>query len=272
MRRQSKCLILFWSGAVALSLGACDSDARGVAGDSCSTQAQCQTGLCGGGLCLVPEGDDDGDGLTNATEVALGTNPLDVDTDGDGLDDLLEVVDIAQPADEDGDGAIDAVESVIDDCDEDGLVDQRDADDGVELVDGERLCTWRCDLRSGATELVVNTTSSGTVEPGETAVYVVEVEIRETYTLRLSANAMESDPDLRVFLRPDELCEHARHAARVGLKEADRIAPPAIVGTEPSGTLETGVVDATHRTLYMRVEGAGAVPSRYGISAELRWW
>ncbi len=36
-----------------------------------------------------PEGDDfDGDGLSNAAELAAGTDPLNPDTDGDGLNDL----------------------------------------------------------------------------------------------------------------------------------------------------------------------------------------
>jgi phage tail tube protein FII len=38
-----------------------------------------------------PDGDDDGDGLTNATEITLGTDPKNADTDGDGVQDGLEV-------------------------------------------------------------------------------------------------------------------------------------------------------------------------------------
>ena len=38
-----------------------------------------------------PEGDDDGDGLTNADEAVYGANPLVADTDGDGLLDGTEV-------------------------------------------------------------------------------------------------------------------------------------------------------------------------------------
>ncbi|MCB8555998.1 thrombospondin type 3 repeat-containing protein [Streptococcus vestibularis] len=35
--------------------------------------------------------DSDNDGLTDAQELALGTNPLSLDTDGDGQTDLEEV-------------------------------------------------------------------------------------------------------------------------------------------------------------------------------------
>ncbi|XVH32824.1 DUF7343 domain-containing protein [Haloferacaceae archaeon DSL9] len=39
-----------------------------------------------------PEGDLDGDGLTNEQEIGLGTHPESADTDGDGLNDGLEVM------------------------------------------------------------------------------------------------------------------------------------------------------------------------------------
>jgi len=39
---------------------------------------------------LLPNQDSDGDGLTNAQEIALGTNPLSIDTDGDGIPDGWE--------------------------------------------------------------------------------------------------------------------------------------------------------------------------------------
>jgi hypothetical protein len=55
--------------------------------------------------------DSDGDGLSDATETALGTNPNNVDTDGDGLaDGMGGVVPLAAlPAgiDTDGDGFVD---------------------------------------------------------------------------------------------------------------------------------------------------------------------
>ena len=59
------------------------------------------------------DGDIDGDGLTNAQETALGTDPRNPDTDGDGLTDGQEVnVYHTNPllADTDGDGLTDGVE------------------------------------------------------------------------------------------------------------------------------------------------------------------
>jgi hypothetical protein len=43
-----------------------------------------------GGLGMGPNDDPDGDGLTNAQELALGTNPIVADTDGDGFSDGAE--------------------------------------------------------------------------------------------------------------------------------------------------------------------------------------
>lgn len=40
---------------------------------------------------INPDGDADGDGLTNAVEVAIGTDPLNPDSDGDGMPDGWEV-------------------------------------------------------------------------------------------------------------------------------------------------------------------------------------
>ncbi|OQX04063.1 MAG: hypothetical protein BWK73_37430 [Thiothrix lacustris] len=73
--------------------------------------------------------DTDGDGLTNAQEKLLGTNPLKTDSDGDGKTDATEVgADLSKPIDTDNDGKIDAVESAIIDTDTDGTMDELDAD------------------------------------------------------------------------------------------------------------------------------------------------
>jgi hypothetical protein len=70
--------------------------------------------------------DTDGDGLSDAAELAIGTAIDSNDTDGDGIDDLTEVGDDpANPRDTDGDGIIDALSL---DSDGDGV---SDADEGT---------------------------------------------------------------------------------------------------------------------------------------------
>ncbi len=67
---------------------------------------------------ICGELDSDGDGLTDNTEDAIGTDKDDPDTDGDGVQDGAEVVDPNDPADTDGDTIIDALD---DDDDNDGI-------------------------------------------------------------------------------------------------------------------------------------------------------
>ncbi len=74
--------------------------------------------------------DQDGDGLTNAEEIAAGTDPLNVDSDGDLAPDGVEVGDSGSPPDADGDGVIDALESGTTDGDGDGSPDQYDPTNG----------------------------------------------------------------------------------------------------------------------------------------------
>ncbi len=87
----------------------------------------------------VDDLDDDGDGLTDAQEAILGTDPLLKDSDGDGLDDGVEdanqngVVDAGETnptlADTDGDGANDNADAFpliatrVPDADGNGLID-----------------------------------------------------------------------------------------------------------------------------------------------------
>ncbi|MBM7114307.1 tandem-95 repeat protein [Archangium primigenium] len=59
--------------------------------------------------------DADGDGIDNATEIALGLDPFDNDSDNDGVPDGLDGV-----TDTDGDGLIDALDG---DSDDDGILD-----------------------------------------------------------------------------------------------------------------------------------------------------
>lgn len=90
-----------------------------------------------------PQGDTDGDSLSNIDEGALGTDPTLPDTDGDGRDDDEEVGDVATPTDSDGDSVIDArdedddgdgIDSVVEDgldADGDGEPDEDADGDGV---------------------------------------------------------------------------------------------------------------------------------------------
>ncbi len=94
--------------------------------------------------------DSDGDGLSDAAEAVLGTDPDRSDTDGDGVGDADEAPD-GDPVDTDGDGTVDALDPDDDgddlptrdegtgDTDGDGIADYLDTDadgDGVfDLVD-----------------------------------------------------------------------------------------------------------------------------------------
>ena len=89
-----------------------------------------------GSVCA--ELDTDLDGVTDPTELDLGTDPNSADSDGDGVDDLTEIGDIDAPTDSDGDGVIDALEPNGSDSDGDGTPDYLDADDdgdGVPTAD-----------------------------------------------------------------------------------------------------------------------------------------
>ncbi len=72
-----------------------------------------------------PTGDPDGDGLTNAFEKFIGSDPFDYDTDGDRISDSEEI------ADTNGDGVYDFVDS-----DGDGIWDIFDVDDDNDGVSG----------------------------------------------------------------------------------------------------------------------------------------
>jgi len=99
-----------------------DSDGDGVADG--------QTG--------APAGDADDDGLTDAEEAALGTDPLDPDSDGDGVPDGLE-----GSRDSDGDGVIDALD---DDDDGDGIPT---LEEGTSDPDGDGVPSYLDDDADG---------------------------------------------------------------------------------------------------------------------------
>ena len=88
--------------------------------------------------------DPDNDGLTNASESSLGTNPVIGDTDGDGLSDLRETRIGTNPvlADTDSDGLSDGAEvqagyDPLDvDMDRDGMPDGWEASSGLDPQDG----------------------------------------------------------------------------------------------------------------------------------------
>jgi hypothetical protein len=128
------------------SLFACGDSPRRPIGAVCGDETECASGLCVNGRCLDPEGDEDGDTLTNGFEASLGSDPDDGDTDGDGKLDALEVGDVNRPADTDGDGVPDVRESATADADGDCIPDEVDPiDAGVEpngcgagdVVDGD---------------------------------------------------------------------------------------------------------------------------------------
>ncbi|MBL8718133.1 MAG: hypothetical protein JNL79_19285 [Myxococcales bacterium] len=105
-------------------------------GGFCGATTDCPTGF----LCDIPTGaciaDTDGDGLPDALEGTLGTDPTKKDSDGDGIDDFVET-DGGKKTDTDGDGTIDALDT---DSDGDGLLDK---DEGTTDLDGDGAPNYR---------------------------------------------------------------------------------------------------------------------------------
>ena len=87
---------------------------------------------CGSDRADQASVDSDGDGLSNKAEAVLGTSATNEDTDGDGIKDSDEV-----DNDSDGDGINDALESILEDSDHDGVVDQLDADNSNPTNDSD---------------------------------------------------------------------------------------------------------------------------------------
>ncbi|MEK6777554.1 MAG: S8 family serine peptidase [bacterium] len=84
-----------------------------------------------------PNGDQDGDGITNSVEATFMLYPNLKDSDGDGIDDLTEFGTGPTPRDSDGDGVIDALDQ---DSDNDG---KSDSAEGTGDIDGDGIPNYR---------------------------------------------------------------------------------------------------------------------------------
>lgn len=183
-------------------LFACSEEKKRPIGGTCGGDSECSSGLCLYGECLDPAGDEDGDGLINGREGALGSNPFNPDSDYDGVGDLAEVGD-ADPNDGDGDGKFDVVESLTEDMDGDCIPDQLDADDTVIAsaadvqAQAARLCgtTGVCEDFPGG---IVVTCSAGAVQCDYTG--IAQFQADETTCDGLDndcdGRADEGQPDL----------------------------------------------------------------------------
>lgn len=121
--------VAMYTIAGSLALWGCSEKGKLPIGSTCDESSQCASGMCQGGECVDPLGDQDGDGILNAVEYDLGSDPLLQDSDKDGLLDPDELGNSFSLVDTDGDGKPDIVESATKDNDGDCIPDQYDADD-----------------------------------------------------------------------------------------------------------------------------------------------
>ncbi|HMQ11182.1 MAG TPA: hypothetical protein PKC21_01475 [Oligoflexia bacterium] len=102
----------------------------------------------GGPGCDIsnPDGDNDGDGMTNGEEQQNGTNPCNPDSDNDDMPDQEEDAQSTNPlvADTDGDGLTDGQEfnqigtsPVLSDTDADGLLDGQEVSMGFDALNDD---------------------------------------------------------------------------------------------------------------------------------------
>ncbi len=129
---------------VAVMLMACGDAGKRPLGGDCGQSAECASGLCLDGSCVDPLGDQDGDGLNNGLESALGSNSNDPDSDRDGVSDPDELGNDLGLVDTDGDGKPDIIESATADVDGDCITDQFDANDGVTDSDPSPMLSQVC--------------------------------------------------------------------------------------------------------------------------------
>lgn len=120
------------SGKVCVA-SACLDGCRARDGNACPDGKVCTSSGADVGRCMAEVKDSDGDGLSDAEEAKLGTNPNKADSDDDLLGDLAEVGPNRDKAiDSDGDGVIDALDT---DDDNDGLATR----DEITLARGANL-------------------------------------------------------------------------------------------------------------------------------------
>ncbi|MCP3061480.1 thrombospondin type 3 repeat-containing protein [Myxococcus sp. K38C18041901] len=115
-----------------------DDDGVGDGTDNCRLiENAAQSDLDEDGPGDACDSDMDGDGLENATELEVGTDPLAADSDGDTLRDDLELAPGARGRDTDGDGVQDARDP---DSDDDGVPDQVENTGALpgQLLDSDR--------------------------------------------------------------------------------------------------------------------------------------
>ena len=150
-----------WLGAVLLFAGCMEDGAK--PGSRCTAATQCLSNFCYANVCLEPSGDDDGDGVLNKSEHAVGAHPLQADSDRDGKPDSLEWGPASAAHDGDGDGKPDIVESALGDLDGDCLADEADADDLKMLADNKKLSELACS-RTGVCSLTPTAITASCVQ------------------------------------------------------------------------------------------------------------
>jgi len=136
----------FWGSCcsiIVLGLGGCPDAGTRPFGATCDDSTQCSSGLCFGGECVNPDGDLDGDGLTNKIEADLGSDGALADSDGDGSLDPDELDGLGL-VDSDGDGKADIIESGTADDDHDCITNQYDVDDATPSDDVSPMVAAVC--------------------------------------------------------------------------------------------------------------------------------